>query len=280
MSDILLLQPIFLPDEKRLQRNIDSLMSIHNYFTYQPNGVGGNQLIISIGGWAKTDELWAKFCNVVQSLFSGKIIPVRFDKNYGKAVIINTMMGKIKTQNIKFDYLFTMDSDIIFLQEQKDMLQRLVNAAQQCVQKKYKPFGMISLNQAGQNCHLPHVQENALEFEFATNNMIYKERIVWPNSPSGIAGGCLFIGRDFWNVVGGYKVFGVYAGDDAHLLLDCGNLGYSYQMFQTLNILHPMENDEEYAKWKVQACQGDTRTGIKNNLDYSIKNADDFWSKR
>jgi hypothetical protein len=280
MSTILFAQPVFLPDEKRLQRNIDSLSSFYQYMKNQPESIGQNGLVLAIGGWAKTDDLWSRFCSFVKTIFDGKLNVLRFDKNYGKAIVVNTLIKKIQEQNIKFDYIFTMDSDIIFIQEQRNMFVRLLYSAHKLSSVKKMPFGMISMNQSGQNCHLPHVYENSVDFTVTINNIVYTEKLVWPTNPSGMAGGCLFISKDYWCKVGGYKVFGVYAGDDAHLLLDCGRMGFSYQMFHTLSILHPMDNDEEYARWKVQACQGDTRTGLKQNIDSSIKNADDFWDKR
>jgi hypothetical protein len=72
---------------------------------------------------------------------------------------------------------------------------------------------------------------------------------------------------------------GVYAGDDAYLLMDLGMRGFTWQMADTIPIIHPPENDAEYAKWKVKVCQRDSGV-VKQNIDAQIKEASEFWSNR
>jgi hypothetical protein len=74
---------------------------------------------------------------------------------------------------------------------------------------------------------------------------------------------------------------GVYAGDDAYALIDTVNCGYSIQMFESLPVIHPPDNDSEYAKWKYVVCQRDSSGGkIKNNIEDKIKEAEDFWRNK
>ena len=50
------------------------------------------------GGWAATDVLWNKIIEVFKTSFD--IIPIKFDKNYGKAYVVNALVKS--AENIKF----------------------------------------------------------------------------------------------------------------------------------------------------------------------------------
>jgi hypothetical protein len=137
---------------------------------------------------------------------------------------------------------------------------------------------MNGLNKKGEGCHYASCQENVVEYTINTGTGPIPEKIVWPNISSGIAGGCIFISKKMWDTVGGYRVMGLYAGDDAYLLLDCHMKGFSYQMFDSLAIIHPHENDAEWSAFKVKVCQRDSVSGPKSNLDPIIKEMDEFWN--
>jgi hypothetical protein len=278
IKSILYAQPVFAPDKMRLDRNINSIKSFGQYL--KTNGNDGMQLTIAIGGWAKDDALWNEIVEACKDAFGGKVSPIRFDRNYGKATVVNKLVALSKEQGAKFDAILTADSDILFPLDTPNMLARLAIAALKMEARKGMPFGMTSLNQLGAGCHWKVCYENIVEYDIKVGKGTYKEKIVWPNVPSGIAGGCLFISRRLWDTVGGYRVLGVYSGDDAFILVDCARNGFSYQMSDSIAIVHPPEDDAEYAKWKVRVCQRDSLTGPKANLDPIIKEADDFWGQR
>lgn len=85
-----------------------------------------------------------------------------------------------------------------------------------------------------------------------------------------------------WKAVGGYRQAGVYAGDDAYILVDCAQRGFSWQMSDSIVIVHPMDDDAEYNAWKARICQRDSHTGPKNEAQMMniVKEFDDFWAKR
>lgn len=278
MTDILYLQPMFAPDQRRAHRNINSIETMGSYI--KANGTNGHGLTIVMGGWAATDDLWNQLVAACKTYISPDFTPVRFDRNYGKALIVNKLMKVVTEQKTKFDFMLTADSDILFQPDLKNMFGRLIIAAQQCETAKKKPFGLMALNQKGEGCHYQSCYQNTLSYNLNDDTSSTVEKIVWPQSPSGIAGGCLFLSRKMWETVGGYRVMGVYAGDDAYLLLDCYTKGFSYQMADTIAIVHPPENDAEYAQWKVRTCQRDSANGVKTNIDAQIKEADNFWKDR
>ena len=98
------------------------------------------------------------------------------------------------------------------------------------------------------------------------------EMICCPNGDSGVAGGCLFISSDFWKFVNGYKILGVYAGDDSGLMVDSFRNGYHFFMSNSIRCIHPIETNNKYAEWKVRACH------TMNSLETAIENASAFWN--
>lgn len=278
IKNIIYAQPIFVPDEKRLERNINSVKSFGEYL--KNNGADGLSLSITFGGWAKTDDLWNKIVDAIKTYINPNIQPIRMDKNYGKAHVVNNLVNSALQQNPKIEAILTADSDILFPLETTNMFARLIIAAQQVTVAKRQDWGLISLNQMGQNCHWKSCYDNQIKYMVTVYNQQYPELIVWPTVPSGIAGGCLFINKKYWVAVGGYKVFGVYAGDDAVLLSSCYHYGYSWQMSDTIAIIHPEESDAEYAAWKVKVCGRDTATGVKTDISSQIKESEDFWNNR
>jgi hypothetical protein len=259
-------QPIFAPDEKRLERNLNSLCSFGDY-TKKFSGVSQ----VLLGGWSPNEDYWKRIREVIADKFSHvphKII--KFDRNYGKAVVVNELSKQLDPKN---KYMLTADSDILFTSDVPNMFVRLVQAANVMTVAKKREVGMIGLNQLGHNCHLPCCYENQHVY---TNTFNAQEKIVWPTGSGGIAGGSLMFNIAAWRKIGGYRVMGCYAGDDAYSLIDLLQNGYSVQMADTIGIIHPQEADEEYAKWKVMVCQRDSGVD-KNNIEAQIAEAEEFW---
>ena len=264
---IIYIQPIFAPDEKRLRRNLDSIISFGAYIKKYPY----HALDIVFGGWAR-DEFWTEIRQTINEHVGPQNAVKKFDKNCGKAVIVNTIYNGLEK---KYNYLFTADSDIIYLEDQPHMFQRMEEVAHRSSALRKRKFGMIALNQQGQNCHLPDfVYQNRLKYDGAHG----EEEIVWPHGHGGIAGGCLFTTTGCWEATGGYRIMGVYAGDDAYYLIDVMAKGFSIQMFESLSIRHPLDDDPEYNRWKVKTCQGES-SAKKINIDKQIQEADEFWKK-
>lgn len=252
MTKILVCQPIFCPDQIRFDRNVRSLTSLAVYLKQYPY-----PLSFSFGGYCK-DEYWDPIVGLIRDSFG--VEPVRFTKNIGKASIVNSLLS-----NISIPYILTCDSDICFPLDEPRMFERLV-----AVMESQAKIGLLALMQREANCHQPCIYEHAEE--------VAGERIVWPTYPGGIAGGALFISSEAWHRTG-YRVMGVYAGDDAYLLVDIYNFGYGIRVIDSLSIIHPADNDSAYAVWKQLVCQRDQRQLSTEDLEIRVKEADTFWNQ-
>ena len=270
---ILLCQPIFAPNDNVAERDINSLISLGKYL--KENNI--KNVDVCLGGWALNAELWENIISTIKEYF-GKIDVLRFSDNVGKAVVVNTLVKKYCKPH--HQYIISVDSDILFSMDNKQIFNRLINMAEKTEQVKNKKFGLIGLQQLGHGCHLPMCYENEHNYTTTNNGETFTEKFVWHSSPSGIAGGCLFISRKAWDDVGGYRIMGVYVGDDAYFLIDVRNKGYSWQMSDSIPIIHPPENDIEYAKWKVKVCQRDGAGVVLGDISNQIKEATKFWEDR
>lgn len=266
MKKVAYVQPIFAPDKLRFERNIASIKSMGEYLRKYPY----KDIELHFGGWAD-DDFWPTFKEFIKEEFKDfTFIIKKFDRNYGKAFVVNKLMKEVETE-----YVLTADSDILFLEEEKNMFERLVFAAEKVPEVRGKPMGLIALNQKGQNCHLDFCYKHKVEFNGENGRY---EALCFPKGKGGIAGGCIFFRNDVWKKIGGYREMGIYSGEDAYFLVDLFDAGYCLQIFETLHVRHPAENDPIYAKWKVKVCQRDSGHGRKITKSQMIE-ADSFWEK-
>ena len=268
------IQPIFVPDEERFEQNKNSLISFGRYLKKYPYDVK-----CIFGGWTSNDEWWKKICKVIKNNIPSDMVlePIRFDKNYGKAYIINNLYEKVKT--LEFDFFLSADSDIIFSTTTNNLFERLYDVGVESPSIIKRPFGFAALQQTGNCCHrLTNVNQYYIK-----NRFNVQEALLQPSHPSGLGGGSLFIGRKFWDKIGGYKVMGVYAGDDAYLIQDAFLTGHSYQLAPNISTMHPFESDQEYSEWKYKMLHNGSYDGKNRNileLNKDIRAHDEFWETR
>ena len=252
MTKILVCQPIFCPDQIRFERNVRSLTSLAQYIQQYPYPIS-----FAFGGYSK-DEFWESISQLIRDSFG--VEPVRFPKNLGKASVVNSLLSNIDTP-----YILTCDSDICFPLDEPRIFERLIGLVE-----TQPHIGLLALMQREANCHDPSI--------YAHSEEVSGERLVWPSYPSGIAGGALFISTEAWRRTG-YRVMGVYAGDDAYLLIDIHNLGYSIRVIDSLSIIHPPDNDMVYAEWKKIVCHRDQSLLSSEDLEIRVQEADTFWNQ-
>jgi len=259
---ILYTQPIFLPNSVLFDKNVESIMSFINVINNTDITID-----INIGGWAISDDYWNSF---IDKLNIPNINVTRFDKNYGKAYVINKLTEDIGS----YDYLLTADSDIIF-KDTTHFIDRILTIVDKSQEFSGKKFGVMGINQEVANCHMmEHLSENTHSFLGHNDNL---ESIRWHNSPSGIAGGCLFTSSENWISVGGYREMGVYSGEDAYFLIDTNKIGNSHFLAETISVIHPPETNQRYQEWKVMVCQRDSHGGSTGIDDDKINEAENFW---
>lgn len=272
MRHILYIQPIFAPTDEKYQQNLRSIQSFAEYSKkYRTDDI---RLTVLFGGWAYCDELWNRLATTIFELFG--VDAVRFDKNYGKAYVVNAL-SKLKADT-DYDAILTADSDILFDAGEKYMFERLYYACDVIEKHKDIKWGVLALNQYAQCCHLDMCYQNEFQYSISINDEIFSEKIVWPSKSGGIAGGCIFVNRELWEKIGGYRIMGVYAGDDAYLLIDCDKAGFSWQMTHSLGVIHPFDKENQaYSKWKRDVCQRVSTGGIERDISEQVKEADEFW---
>lgn len=272
IEKILLLQPIFCPSESQFQRNANSLISLGEYLN--TNKI--TNVECQFGGWCKTPELWNKILTILKKYFPSHEI-TSFKNNVGKAVTINFLYKKhVKPHH---EFMMSVDSDIVFPLSTENFFDRMIKASAFASAYKKAPFGLLAPQQLEHGCHLSDCFQNKYQFDSSVNGKLYQEKLIWPNGAGGIAGGLLLFSRKAWEVIGGYKVMGIYSGEDAYGLLDIGNKGFTYQVLESVGVIHPIERDLQYSQIKVKVCQRDSGME-KTDLTPFIKEMDEFWEGR
>jgi len=275
VSRILVALPVFAPSDELLTRNLNGLQSL-KHLNDMPADV-------AVGGWTASNAYWNQIAERYNE-FSVAGDTLQFiglhqnAQNYGKAYTINQLVKNAVASRGSnyYDFLLTADSDIEFL-PQPHFIERLCECARVIEGHKGLSFGVLGLNQTAANCndteHMPltHTYKNSFGMD---------ELVRWSKVPAYIAGGCLFTSMKAWLSIGGYRVMGVYAGDEAWYLSDCSRLHYSWQMIETAFVNHPPEGDASYVNWKHKVCARDSDGKVRADLTQQIEEANAFWKNK
>jgi hypothetical protein len=259
MKDIIVAAPIFSPNDIGFKIQMNSIKSFFKYL----DAYNITNLRIIYSGWCKHQEYWKEIESFILNPNQKQDVLVEDKlKNYGKAVVVNDI---IKNDGENYKYIFTFDSDILFDPNEPNVLQRCRDIAEVT-----ENFGLISLNQQENNCHLyDHFTESRI-----TNGEVLK----WHPGGAGIAGGCLFISMAAFRSIGGYRKLGVYDSDDGFMMLDMAAKKYFLAACETINIMHPYTKElkEGYNQWKADILHN---RRIVGEADYSKKfnDAEKFW---
>src|ERR1035437_6462196 len=137
-------QPVFCPSEEMYERNSKSIISFYDYYDKM-----GYDFQCVFGGYCSTDELWNRSESLILTRSKNLAKVIRFDKNYGKAYIVN----KLTTELINVDYFLTADSDILFKINEPNIMNRLIEAFDYAKSLRLNP-SLVALFQDENNCHL------------------------------------------------------------------------------------------------------------------------------
>ncbi len=279
--------PIFAPSEKMFEKNMLSVTSFVKYVNANPfylDGSKGYILDIYFGGWAVNDEYWNEIRDYIKANISNAKV-FNFDKNYGKATVVNKLSDEYTIDFPNTQFMFTIDSDMLFMNSEVYFFDRLVLAAKVLQDVTKKPFGMISLDQKDECCHwyAPRQGYTGMDQEasYALNGMdtSFNETLVWPSDGAGIAGGGLFLNMLIWKTIGGYSVGNhPYHGEDGFYLRDVQRAGCCVAIIKTLSLIHPIPSDDpEYRAWKDHAMKETWQPfEEKKNID-SIDKSMELW---
>lgn len=298
--------PIFCPSESMYKRNMMSVVSFVEYIRLNPHYLDGSRgflLDMFWGGWSLQDSWFNDIKNYIKNtlpeILDGNGQPInfvkvfRFDKNYGKAKIVNDL--SIDYFNIRPDtqFIFSMDSDMRFMNSQIHFFERLFLAAR-CIEQvleqstgKKVPFGLISTNQS-ESCY--HWWEPKDGYTGLTQTASYEvngenglkmtETICWAPDNCGIAGGALFLNAKLFQHVGGYRKFNTpYSGDDGNLVRDFVLNGASASVIKSLFLVHPHPEDHpDYVKHKAESMKTAFEPYDENKFKSGVEESEKIWN--
>jgi hypothetical protein len=245
-SQVVFIQPIFCPSKDLFEINKKSLLSLLEYLKVNPF-----QLDICLGGWAN-DEYWNGIEEVINEFKKLSYVSFeevkRFKHNFGKSYVVNKLFKNYYKNNKQTKYIFTVDSDIEFDLQEKNIFERMMEAAKKLEENNKHPFGCLTLN-------LKDNQHNDFSYKDKFCKYMFdnkEEELRWDSVyQGGFAGGALFISIKAWNKMDGYKQYNqTYAPEDAFLFMVLNNLRFSFAIFKTLCVIHPQNVSEEYFAWK------------------------------
>lgn len=258
-NKIVFIQPIFCPNDFYFKINLKSLKS---FIDYKKRFDSNIQIIV--GGYCFKQNYWDDFQKILPD---GAIIH-KFDRNYGKGYVVNELYSMYADKSIP--YMLTCDSDIIFDTKEDNIFERLIKISEHF--KKYKnQLSLFSLNQNDDNCH---------DWNFLTQELnIENEKICFGQNGGGIAGGCIFLSTEIWKKVKGYRVMGVYCGDDGFLNLDIFKNGGFVGVTKSISIIHPnhKNEDKDYTLWKVHKIRNNA---ISNNYENELNDVENYWRNK
>ena len=261
LRKICVVQPIFCPDEVLLKKNINSIKSQIN--------IKDTRCDFYYAGWCKNES----YCNKLDTVINehNPIKYIKQDKNYGKAYNVNELLKDIPQD--KYDMLITFDSDIIF----KD--NNFISTIDR-IQQNIVNIGLLAPNMEEAPCHSC---DNFSKMKINNDIITFNDRdgSVGRERNCGISGGCLCIDFKIWKQINGYKVMGVYAGEDAQLLNDIASKQRCACIIEDLYIIHPKDENSAYNKWKGETCQRLWKEGRCNVTHAKLlsenEKANSFW---
>jgi len=247
MAILTVVQNLFVPNDEMLEKTINSLNSLKQL-------VENDNTIFKFSGWCIKEEYWDIIEPIINSLNPYTFI--KKDKNFGKATNINELLIDIKTP-----FIFTLDSDIV-LKSEIDYYSKFKELFD------IENIGIIALDLEVNNCHL---------YDHQNLKRIHNGHdIFWNFMGNGIAGGCLLISKKAWDEVGGYKVMGVYTGEDGEFFLDVKRKNYFVGLDRSLAVIHPHDNNREYQLWKLHVCNRDSNK-VKTDISDIVDEATNRW---
>ena len=256
---VVIVHNIFCPNDIFLESNVKSITSMINYVNKYKNTDIDIDLYFT--GWCKNESYW----NIIKSKIGNNAL-IKLDKNYGKAYTVNNVIFNVK----EYDYIFTLDSDIILDINQPNIFERLLICSLELKRLTNGNFGLITLNQLEDNCHSIS--------NFDKNIILIDEELLYPSNCCGLAGGCLFIDFKEFKKINGYRLMGIYSGDDGYLMQDLFRNNKLCCMSKTISIIHPkMEQSDIYRNWKLNGvlkCQQSNGSVI--NIDMLNKEIELF----
>jgi hypothetical protein len=181
------------------------------------------------------------------SLQNDKVKVFLNDKNIGKAEIIN----KVYDLNSECDYFISIDSDFIADEEYN-----FIDAMVWCI-TNFTDFGLLSTFQKENDQQL---------WGDLKKEQTIGSHVVGFDRYHGVAGGCIILKKDVWDLVGRYDTYGgVYGYDDALLMQAVNSKNKKVGVIKTVKLTHPFDEDKKYIEWKRYNISKRKKSGYHEN---------------
>lgn len=275
MSKVLFVQNCFVPDEnqcRRLERSLESLLD------YSDGFISKNEYHFVLGGHI-ADEFKDRIRKLItefterqeSSRFFKEIRLIESKINAGKGRITNFSVDHFCKNISEVDYLFMFDNDIIFKNEEKDLVQILIEQMTEIDAIGSMKYPVMSCNFEEHQVH----NEGVLDFGYPSKHGLIK---CSTGRFGCIGGGCWLVKKNHWDKVGGYCADAVYGKDDGKFYLDTITMkdrmvALSYDQY----VIHPADTDQEYNRFKADTNINRVR---KMNYDELSDDSGKFWSNR
>jgi hypothetical protein len=227
---------ILIPTYNRFQKTKNSLLSILNSFRKTEHFFK-----ILVGDNATKEEGMKEW---LVDFGKNDEVEVTFnEKNLGKARMVNKLF---KENQGSYDYLFSIDSDMVALNEKSFL--GMIGIMEGCFN-----VGLVSSNQLGE-CHHWFGKTVFKKKEIGFNIGESKNGI-------GVSGGCVAMRIDDWKKIDGYREnYDLYTGDDAILMEKVEKklgkrvlIGVDFPLYHP----HPTEDEKGYKDWKMKRFNKD-----------------------
>ncbi len=253
---VLMIQPVFCPTQEMLEVNLRSIRSTLDYFYRFPNPLP----YYALGGYCKEPRFWQQLEQLIANHRSALDVQVfKYDQNLGKAFVVNDMFDKCKGP--EHDYLFSMDSDIIFDTAVADIVSRTIK-----IFRRYWGFrrlGLIAFDQQGASVHN--------KTKVKRKRRVANEQLRISRKGHGVAGSCLMMPAKVFEAAGKYRIMGTYGGIDGYLMKDLAAQKFCVAIVESMSVIHPglqSAGGLKYEKWKKDICKARRATnGSRISMD-------------
>ncbi len=259
--DMMYIETIFAPTQYQFERHLNSINSfIHYYQKYKYS------FPVVFSGYCPKDEHFNIIQNELQKIGA---ICHREIQNVGKARILNTWIR----QNINnHDFFWHSDHDILFDPDQVLLYDRLLEAFKH---PRNKPIGITSLNQKEISAHIYTLLTSSIDYGGA---YVADEKLIYNPEAGGIGGGSWVISKQCYLQTGGYREIDVYGGVDSMMHADAARNGFEVVVHANAFIIHPIEHDDRYKRWKTDVNRNVSKGIVHGSLENQIEKVNKFWA--
>lgn len=283
MAKVLFIQNCFVPDDNQFGRLKRSILSLLAYSTNLKEANSGNEYSYVLTGYVAPEykkeiqDLVTLFTQGVKEEACFKEVRYcQFASNLGKGRSTNFGVNYFVEHAHDVDYLFMFDNDIVFEDQERDIVQILLEQKEEidAINPNLK-YPVISCNFKEHQVH----NEGALDFGVKTKHGLIRTST---GNYGCIGGGCWLVEKKHWDAIGGYEIDAVYGKDDGHFYLatikrKVVDVRHAVALSWDVYVIHPSDVDQTYNIFKADTNVNRVR---KMSYDQLREDSNKFWKDR